>query len=418
MRLAVLFFFCLGFLPGFASAVDYYWELTYQGGGLFREGATGSNPRSACQAGFRNYSDTEFVGVEVLSATSATCVATFNNGSATDKTATLTRRGDSCPVDKPVYNSDTGECEPEPKDCSETVGEALLARSSGPIAVVNGRSYVISSPPSVCSVGCSYDPASNKATTCYADSGSTTSGFCNYVVEGTGEPCTVDNLVPGGTGDPLPSGETPDPEAPPSDPNDPGCPSGYSWSGTTCVKSDGTGGSGDGSGGSGDGSGTGSGDGSGDGTGSGGSSGGGSSGGGSGDGSGTGSGDGSGDGTGSGGGGVGGDGDGEGEGLPSGTLEEPERGSFDEAITEWDQKIADSRAELKTKHAQLSQLVAAQTSFDLSDTSGRLFCESVDFYGRSVSICLDEYSDQLSVIRYVLIFLATLLAFYIIFVRD
>ncbi|WP_139231890.1 hypothetical protein [Azotobacter beijerinckii] len=107
--------------------------------------------------------------------------------------------------------------------------------------------------------------------------------------------------------------------------------------------------------------------------------------------------------------------------LPSGELSEPsERGNFDAELAEWDQLIADSRVDLRSKLDQMAELVTAETSLSLSGTSGRLYCQSVNVpaLGSSFELCLDEYQDELVGLKWILIFMASVLAFYIIFVRD
>jgi len=89
------------------------------------------------------------------------------------------------------------------------------------------------SPGEVCYGQCVYE-ASSRASSCFYVSGSTASGFCNYVGTATGANCSSPDAPLGQTGDPLNPPDTPD--VPPSDPNDPGCPAGYGWSGTTCAK--------------------------------------------------------------------------------------------------------------------------------------------------------------------------------------
>lgn len=224
--------------------------------------------------------------------------------------ASIGRYGDTCPTGT-EYDAAVGECKSPPKECE--VGTPNLFRSSNyPIIVINGKNTVPSSPPSGCLSGCAYEADSSRPTSCYRTPGSTTVGFCNYTLKSNGQNCSADSGNLGGTGPSLSEPNQPPVTDPPSDPNDPGCPKGYSWSGTTCVKTPtdptdptdpkdpggdggGTGGgdgggTGGGTGGGGDG-GTGGGDG-----GTGGGDGNGGTGGGDGDGSGTGGGDGGGDG--------------------------------------------------------------------------------------------------------------------------
>ncbi|MGG6932303.1 UNVERIFIED_CONTAM: attachment protein, partial [Pseudomonas aeruginosa] len=171
------------------------------------------------------------------------------------------------------------------------------------------------------------------------------------------------------------------PDEPPSDPNDPGCPPGYSWSGTTCVKTptDSTEPGGDGGDG-GDGGNTGGGDGGGD----------------NGGGNDNGGGDGSGGGTGGGDGDNGGNCDpakqdcSPGPAGPGGELKEPKPGTWDDAIATWEQKVEDAKKELKTKvKANVDQMKGA-FDLNLAEGGGQLPCESVTIWGRSYSLCVAD----------------------------
>ncbi|WHV29031.1 hypothetical protein M2I85_19875 [Pseudomonas aeruginosa] len=144
------------------------------------------------------------------------------------------RYGDSCPTGT-EYDKALGECKSPPKECE--VGTPNLFRSSNyPIIVINGKNTVPSSPPSGCLSGCAYEADSSRPTSCYRTPGSTTEGFCNYTLKSNGQNCSADSGNLGGTGPSLSEPNQPPVTDPPSDPNDPGCPKGYSWSGTTCVK--------------------------------------------------------------------------------------------------------------------------------------------------------------------------------------
>lgn len=178
--------------------------------------------------------------------------------------ADIYRGGDSCPEGE-QFNGMTGQCE---TDCSTTVGQTMLVRGdNAQVFNSNGTNYVLSNAPdSICTSSCNYTPSSSFAAGCYLVAGSSDTGFCNYIVEGTGESCSGQNLTPADmSGAPLnPPPEPTDPDEPPAEP-DPchGVP-GYEWNGTTCIKTPDDGGS---DGGGDDGTGGGSGDGSGGGTG-------------------------------------------------------------------------------------------------------------------------------------------------------
>lgn len=354
------------------------------------------------------------------------------------------RYGDSCPTGA-QYNGATGGCDcPDgqtkdeggncqaPPTCE--AGLPLLLRSpDGPAITSGGRVYIISSPPSnACSGGCQYQPTTSRATTCYLVKGSSTTGFCNYTMSSDGQSCAADNAIPPAVGDPpnppSPDGET-DPAAPPTDPNDPGCPKGYSWSGTTCVKSP-TDPEGGGEGGGTDpgtdpgaGGGNGGGDGGGTDPGTGGGNGGGTAPGtGGGDGTGTGGGNGNGNGNGN------GDGEGDGEGEcdptknplcagipgPSGSLGAPEAGSWDEANAEWDERVTEAKKELKDAvKANIDHLKGA-FDLQLSTGGGQLPCDSFTVWGKSYRLCVADYSTQLSYMRLALLLMAALIAAFVI----
>jgi len=129
-------------------------------------------------------------------------------------------------------------------DCP--VGDfSIFSSSSSPVISSGGLNYVVTDmPSSACHSRCSYS-VSSTASSCYFDKGSTTSGFCNYTGSSTGDGCNDIDANLGSVGDSLNPPDTPD--VPPSDPHDPGCPSGYSWTGSFCVK-DSTPGDGDGGG--------------------------------------------------------------------------------------------------------------------------------------------------------------------------
>ncbi|HEP7959503.1 TPA: attachment protein [Pseudomonas aeruginosa] len=148
--------------------------------------------------------------------------------------ASIGRYGDTCPTGT-EYDAAVGECKSPPKECE--VGTPNSFRSSNyPIIVINGKNTVPSSPPSGCLSGCAYEADSSRPTSCYRTPGSTTEGFCNYTLKSNGQNCSADSGNLGGTGPSLSEPNQPPVTDPPSDPNDPGCPKGYSWSGTTCVK--------------------------------------------------------------------------------------------------------------------------------------------------------------------------------------
>jgi len=106
-----------------------------------------------------------------------------------------------------------------------------------------------------------------------------------------------------------------------------------------------------------------------------------------------------------------------GEGLPSGELQKPKQGNYDDALVEWDQKIADAKQEFKDKLAQIKELATASSALSLSGGGGQLPCPSFTVWGMSVDLCVSDYADELAAIKWALLFIATVIAFYIIFLR-
>jgi hypothetical protein len=283
LGIVLCFLLSAGLLPSIAHSADYYWRVTSSAilGGLPNAFDSASD---ACTAVYDRWGGSNIdykTGQPAplyVNDTTFQCRASYmdknGTGPYTANTSTVTRLGDSCPPDT-TYNSQIGDCD---TDCSTTVGQTLLVRGdNAQVFNSNGTNYVLSNAPdSICTSSCNYTPSSSFAAGCYLVAGSSDTGFCNYIVEGTGESCSGQNLTPADmSGDPL----NPPPE--PTDPNEPapepdpchGVP-GYEWNGTTCIKTPDDGGSdGGGDDGTGDGSGDGTGGGTGGGTGDGGDSG-------------------------------------------------------------------------------------------------------------------------------------------------
>lgn len=221
-------------------AVDYYWVK-----GSFDMGDRFASPDLVCKL-YKTYvagTGGTFIGFHDKSTeTRKYCLYLRSDGSlAFDGYVYATRFGDGCTAPA-VYNSQTGACESPPPECP--VGDLFPARGpDSPVINSGGRNYVATGePPTACYNQCRYVSDNGRAASCYLVPGSTTTGFCNYVLRSTGENCAADDYRLSESGDPLNAPDTPD--VPPSDPTDPGCPSGWAWSGTTCVKTDGDGGDG------------------------------------------------------------------------------------------------------------------------------------------------------------------------------
>ncbi|RPV81699.1 attachment protein [Pseudomonas aeruginosa] len=395
-----------------ANADFYQWQISIPG----KPTAFFPSYTAACQYYFDNTSANWLKEINKLSYKEVQC-SVSGTGGITWQTKTAILTGDSCPPEQELDPAD-GACKPPPEECKE--GELFPAKGpDSPVVTSGGRNYVgDGGAPSACYQSCEYGGNPSPAS-CYLVKGSTTTGFCNYILKGTGQNCGADSYTFAQTGDSLNPPDTPNTD--PSDPNDPGCPPGWSWSGTTCVKTptdptdptDPTTPGGDGDGGDGNGGGDNNGGGNDGGTGNGGDG----SGGGDGNGGGDGSGDGDGDGDGS---GTGGDGNGTcdpakencstGPEGPGGELKEPTPGTWDDAIATWEKKVEEAKKELKTKvKANVDQMKGA-FDLNLAEGGGQLPCEPMTIWGKSYSLCISDYAGQLSSLRVALLLMAALIA--------
>ncbi len=395
-----------------ASADFYQWKISIPG----KPTAFFPSYTAACQYYFDNTSANWLKKINKLSYDVVQCSVSGTGGITWEPSAAILT-GDSCPPEQEIDPAD-GACKPPPEECKE--GELFPAKGpDSPVVTSGGRNYVgDGGAPTACYQSCQYGGSPSPAS-CYLVKGSTTTGFCNYILKGTGQSCGADSYTFAQTGDSLNPPDTPNTD--PSDPNDPGCPPGWSWSGTTCVKTptdptnptDPTTPGGDGDGGDGNGGGDNNGGGNDGGTGNGGDG----SGGGDGNGGGDGSGDGDGDGDGS---GTGGDGNGTcdpakencstGPEGPGGELKEPTPGTWDDAIATWEKKVEEAKKELKTKvKANVDQMKGA-FDLNLAEGGGQLPCESMTIWGKSYSLCISDYAGQLSSLRVALLLMAALIA--------
>ncbi|HFF2113648.1 TPA: attachment protein, partial [Pseudomonas aeruginosa] len=220
------------------SAEEYYWYMGY-----FDKKV--SSPSAGCDLYFTGISrDPGRVFVMEPSSNPSEAGKVFycvvRSGDWVLFNTTVYLKGDKCPEGSDLdLTTGVAMCKPpepeKPNDCIEGLYD-LFSSPPSPVVQVGGRNQVISSPPAGCKNGCAYSADSSKTTSCYFVTGSTNEGFCNYSLRSTGATCPADTNNPGMTGPSLNSTPPTDPNEPPSDPNDPGCPAGYSWSGTTCVK--------------------------------------------------------------------------------------------------------------------------------------------------------------------------------------
>ncbi|THG82150.1 hypothetical protein E5198_10310 [Pseudomonas sp. A-1] len=99
-------------------------------------------------------------------------------------------------------------------------------------------------------------------------------------------------------------------------------------------------------------------------------------------------------------------------------LVEPALGNFDDSAADWDEKVDEAQQELRDVVADIKSTFTASSSPTLSGGSGSLPCDSITVLGSRFSLCLTPYEGSLAIIKTILLFVAALIAFFIIFVRD
>lgn len=252
MRISTAFFILSSLLySSFSFAVTFTWKGQFPG----TPSVTTSSPGATCSSVASNaksmYPDISFKTLRPNNDKSFYCVLVYKSG--TEDPVPIVRIGDSCGTDA-TYNASNGECEcPAGKVKNESgacvvppptcpTGDKFPAKGpEGPVTEVNGRKYVSSPvPPVACFQGCQYSPKDDTRNSgCWLTPGSKDRGYCNYIIYSTGASCAADSYQFASSGDFLNPTLPPDsPDSP--DTKDPGCPKGWAWSGTTCVKSDGS----------------------------------------------------------------------------------------------------------------------------------------------------------------------------------
>ncbi|MGL4317343.1 MAG: hypothetical protein ACRCTL_12115 [Pseudomonas sp.] len=107
--------------------------------------------------------------------------------------------------------------------------------------------------------------------------------------------------------------------------------------------------------------------------------------------------------------------EGEGESPTFTPIAKPaDTGSFEDANADWDQKIAEAKDDIKDKVQRLGDEFAGGVS--LGSGGGSLYCgDSVEVLGQQIKMCLSDYSQQLSLFSYMVLFMGALIALYIVF---
>jgi hypothetical protein len=400
MRYAFLFIL---FFSSLASAESYFWT-----------GPNSQHASSAQAACLPSVAGLTLTTVEMNGIGSATCVYTGPNSEGTVITyrgSVVNRQGDSCPSGT-SYNDVTGGCSnPEQDKCSANKGVTSSNYSWDQTTDTPSKSISIDG----CEAAIEYAsclPTTSGQYTCLGDISFTGDLYKPPVIPTDPTTPTTPTPTPDpGTGTGTGSG---DGTGTGSDNGNPGNTPG---TGTGDGSGTGSGDSGTGTGGGNSGSGSGS-------SGSGSGSGGGSTGGGSGGTTpGTGTDTGTTPGTGGGtdpGTGTGGDGTcdtdcGEGDGPSTTSLSAPEQGSFDGQGEEWDQKISDSKDQIKQGIEDLKGVFSPIGDLSLGG-GGSLYCPPpVPVLGHSISFCMDKYSNYLSWIGSAVYAACAVVALFIVF---
>ena len=91
-----------------------------------------------------------------------------------------------------------------------------------------------------------------------------------------------------------------------------------------------------------------------------------------------------------------------------------ENGTFDDAIADWDEKINQSKDDIKDAVERLGDEFSG--GINLASGGGSLYCgDSVQVLGQTINMCLNDYSSQLSMISTLLLFMGAFIALYIVF---
>ncbi len=101
--------------------------------------------------------------------------------------------------------------------------------------------------------------------------------------------------------------------------------------------------------------------------------------------------------------------------APTAQLKKGEQGNFEEGNNEWDEKISTLKDELDEKLAQYGDLFKGLVNVNLGTGGGALPCDTVNIsFGRfgstSLRLCLNDYAEQLSYLRYALLLAASVIA--------
>lgn len=101
-----------------------------------------------------------------------------------------------------------------------------------------------------------------------------------------------------------------------------------------------------------------------------------------------------------------------------GGLKEPKQGSFDKTIKEYDDAIAKAQKDFQELQGKFESVLASKFDIHLGTGGGSLPCWDFTALGQRFDVCLTEYAKELSVIRYVVLFIAAMLAGWIVFYRS
>ncbi|WP_254668467.1 hypothetical protein, partial [Pseudomonas aeruginosa] len=107
-----------------------------------------------------------------------------------------------------------------------------------------------------------------------------------------------------------------------------------------------------------------------------------------------------------------------GDGSGGGGLKEPKQGSFDKTIKEYDDAIAKAQKDFQELQGKFESVLASKFDIHLGTGGGSLPCWDFTALGQRYDVCLTQYAQELSVIRYVVLFIAAILAGWIVFYRS
>ncbi|TLX69533.1 hypothetical protein FAS41_30740 [Pseudomonas nicosulfuronedens] len=95
-------------------------------------------------------------------------------------------------------------------------------------------------------------------------------------------------------------------------------------------------------------------------------------------------------------------------------MAQPKQGNWDDALTTWEAKVAEAKKEFSEKIKENADQLKGVFDLKLGEGGGKLPCDTFVVWKKTVSLCFTEYEEKLSYLRYALMFMASVLAAFVI----